>query len=136
MSKKKGLGKFVLGALVGSTLGILFAPKKGSDTRRELQEKFDDIIKQVKQLDAEEVKCMILTKVDEIKDTIRDLDKEQVKEIALEKVGYLKVKCEELVELVKEKGTPVLEKTAQEARKAAITVTKQILNKLETEEGK
>ena len=33
MSKNKGLGKFVLGAAVGAGLGVLFAPKKGSETR-------------------------------------------------------------------------------------------------------
>ena len=40
MSKKKGFRKFITGALVGVGLGVLFAPKKGSQTRKELKEKF------------------------------------------------------------------------------------------------
>ena len=36
---KKGLRKFILGAGIGAGLGILFAPKKGSDTRKELKKK-------------------------------------------------------------------------------------------------
>ena len=40
--KKKGFGKFLLGAAVGAGIGILFAPKKGSETRRELKEKLDE----------------------------------------------------------------------------------------------
>lgn len=37
--KKNGVGKFVLGALVGAGLGVLLAPKSGSETREELKEK-------------------------------------------------------------------------------------------------
>ena len=41
---KKGLGKFVAGAAVGAGLGILFAPKKGTEIRKELKEKIDDLL--------------------------------------------------------------------------------------------
>ena len=36
MSKKSGLGKFLAGAAIGVGLGILFAPKSGAETRKEL----------------------------------------------------------------------------------------------------
>ena len=39
MSKKKGLGKLFAGLAVGAGLGMLFAPKKGSDTRKDLKDK-------------------------------------------------------------------------------------------------
>ena len=50
MSKKKGsgLGKFALGALVGAGIGILFAPKKGSETRQDLKRLMDDMISNVR----------------------------------------------------------------------------------------
>ena len=41
MSKKSGVGKFIAGAVLGAGLGILFAPKKGSETRKDLKEKLD-----------------------------------------------------------------------------------------------
>ena len=41
MNKKKGFGKFLAGALLGAGLGVLFAPKKGSETRQQLKQKFE-----------------------------------------------------------------------------------------------
>ena len=38
MKKKKGLGKLLAGVALGTGLGVLFAPKKGSETRSQLKE--------------------------------------------------------------------------------------------------
>ena len=56
---KKGYGKFVLGAAIGAGLGILFAPKKGSETRAELKAKIEDLVKQIKKIDLEEVNKLL-----------------------------------------------------------------------------
>ena len=135
MSKKEssGWGKFVLGAIVGGTIGILFAPKKGSETRKELKAKADELIAKAKEIDIQEVKEKMLAKIEEIVEEVQDLDKEKVKEIAIEKAQLLKAKCEDLVAYAKEKGTPVVEKLAKEMREKAIIVTKDVLKKLEDE---
>ncbi len=131
MSKKSGWGKFALGALVGGALGILFAPKSGKETRKELKEKAEELIEKAKEIDVVEVKDKIVAKTQEIIEELKDLDKEKAKELALEKIDILKFKCEELVEYAKEKSTPVVEKAANELRNKAIAVTKDILKKLE-----
>ena len=133
---KKGLGKFVLGAAVGAGLGILFAPRSGKETRKMLKDKMDDLVKKAKELDKEEVKEAVIAKINEIKDGIRNLDKETAIEIAKKQGKKIRDKAEELVEYVKEKGTPVMEKTAESIRSKAIDVTKEVLNKLESKQAK
>ena len=83
--KKSGLGKFLAGAAIGAGLGVLFAPKKGSETRRELKQKFDELVAKAKEIDIDEVKENIENKVEEIKAELEDLDKEKVLKIAKKK---------------------------------------------------
>lgn len=131
---RKGLGKFVAGAAIGAGLGLLFATKTGEETRKELKEKLDDLIKQAKNIDIDEVKKDVTKRVSEIKDELADLDKEKVLSIAKEKGADLKVKAQELVDLAKEKGTPVLKKTAEDVLNSVIKVSKETLKKLDKEE--
>lgn len=131
MSKKVGLGKFVIGAAIGAGLGVLFAPKKGSELRKELKVKLDDLIAQIKKIDIEEVKAEFDAKVEEIKTELADLDKEKALAIAKEKGSQLKEKAEELVNLAKKKGTPVLIDSAQDVLENVVKVSKDAIKKLE-----
>lgn len=130
-NKKSGLGKFLAGIGIGAGLGILLAPKSGKETREDLKRMLEKFVNEVKNIDLNEVKDEFLKKVDEIKHEIEDLDKEKIAKIAKEKGEALKKKASELVELAKEKGTPVLESVANDVREKAIAVTKEVLKKLE-----
>ena len=129
--KKSGIGKFVAGAAVGASLGILFAPKKGSETRRELKQKMDEFTKKVKDIDMDEVKELFEKKVAEIKEELADLDKEKALKLARKKGEAIKKKCQDLVNLAVAKGTPILEKAAEDVRLKAIDVINDVLEKLE-----
>ena len=129
MSKK--FGAFVAGVVVGATLGVLYAPKKGSETREDLKNKLDDLLNQVKNIDIDDVRKEFNKKVEEIKLELSDLDKEKVFDIAKEKGQDLKEKAQDLVELAKEKGTPALKKSAESILENVIKVSKDVLKKLD-----
>lgn len=136
MSKKNGAGKFILGAGIGAGLALLFAPKKGSELREDLKKKLDELLNKAKEVDLEEISEEFTKKIDELKEELKELDKETVLKIAKEKSEDLKTKAEELLELAKEKGTPVLESMARDVKKSTASVIKEVLKKLETEETK
>ena len=134
MSKKGGFGKFIVGASIGAGLGLLFAPKKGSETRRELKRKMDELVDKARGIDIDEVRDNIESKIIDIKSELADLDKEKVLKIAKKKAKQIQDMAEELVSYAVDKGTPVLESSAEAVRQKAIDVTKEVLNKLEKEE--
>ena len=131
MSKKTGLGKLFAGLAVGAGLGVLFAPKKGEEIRKELKVKIEDLLNKAKDLDKEEVKSTIESKITLIENELEDLDKEKVLKIAKKKAEQIQNMAEDLVAYAVEKGTPILEKSAEAVRQKAIDVTKSVLNKLE-----
>lgn len=131
--KKNGFLKFLTGAAVGAGLGVLFAPKKGSETRQELKAKLEEMIDKLKEVEIDEVREEIENKISEIKVSLEELDKEKVLKVAKKKAKEIEESTKKLVKYAAEKSTPVLEEAANAIREKAIDVTKEVLAKLEQE---
>ena len=133
MSKKSGLGKFILGAGIGAGIALLFAPQEGSKTRKELKIKLDELFDKAKQIDVDDVKADIIQRVEELRMGVKDLDKEKALEIAKSQAKKIEKKANELYEVAKEKSAPVIEKAAKEVKETALKAAKEVVNKLEEE---
>ncbi len=136
MNRRRGLFGLLAGIGIGVGAGMLLAPKSGEELRKDLSKKLNELMDKAKEIDVNEVADNFKAKVKDLKKDLEDLDKEKALAIAKEKGEELKVKANELLELAKEKGTPVLEKTAEKVREQAIRVTKEVLKKLEKKEEK
>jgi len=129
--KKNGVGKLLAGVGIGTLIGVMWAPRKGSETRKMMMDKLEELKNKVKEIDIEEVKKEMEEKIEEIKKDIQELDKEKVLEIAKEKSEKIKEKIGDLSKMAKKKATPVINNAIDELRESAIKVTKEVLEKLE-----
>ena len=112
-------------------MALLFAPKKGSELRNDIKNKISEFMKNVDDMTVSEIKDEFTTKIDEIKTGLNELDKETVLKAAKKKGNELKDKANELVELAKEKGTPVLEGIADDLKEKTISACQNVIDKLE-----
>ena len=130
---KKGAG-LVTGLVVGAGLGLLFAPKKGSELRQDLADKCTELWNKAKEINYGDVKKDIEKRLKKLQKELKDLDKEKALKLAKKKGEEIRKQAEELYELAKEKGTPVLEKAASDVRTKTIEVLNDTVARLEAAE--
>ncbi len=131
MSKKSGLGKLLAGVGIGVGLGLLFAPKSGEETRKDLKKTADKAVKKVKDIDLNEVKDQLIKDFDALKRELRDMDPEKAKKMLKEKGKELSDKAEDLISAAKEKSAPMIEKTARDVKKKLADMLSDMSEKLE-----
>lgn len=131
---KSGMATFLTGGLIGATLGILLAPKKGSETREEIKTKYNDMIANLKNLTTEEVVEKLNDQFEEIKVDLKSFEKEKSLKSAKLRSKDLIKRAEYLYNLAAEKGTAALKETAEEIKGLVSDTTSKIVKKLENKE--
>ncbi len=129
MKTKKS--KFILGALLGAAAGLLFAPKKGSETRKDVADKIGELFEKAKNIDLDDVKEKFTKKIKEIELELKDLDKEKTMKLAQKKIDQLKNKITDLYEMAKKAGKPIVEDAVKALKASFIERTKEVIKKLE-----
>ena len=115
--KKSKLGALVAGIGIGAAAGMLLAPKSGEETRKDIQKKAKQIGKKVKDIDLNQVKEDLVKEFDKFKNEMKDMDKEKAMKLAKEQGTKLLDKCEDLINMAKEKSAPMIEKTGKDIKK-------------------
>lgn len=119
MSKNNNNGflKFLTGVLIGTGIGILFAPDEGKKTRRKLRENLDELLEKIGTITEEDIKKSINVQVNNIRKILNEIDKETIKEEFDKKSKIVREKIFKLVEYVRNNGEPVHEKVVNDIKK-------------------
>jgi len=111
---------FVLGVMVGTIGGLLLAPKNGKEMRKDLLSKTEELklkLKELNQLDSDELAKVIAGRIKEIRKSIEKFDWKASRDCAVEKFEEVKEKISDIgetisAEVAKKSDTPVVDATA------------------------
>ena len=91
------LGRFLTTLGIGALVGMLLAPKKGSELREELKGKGKETLDSAKEMTVEDYQKLISETIDSIKKTVDEFDVDDFKDSSLAKLNELKDKFDDVV---------------------------------------
>lgn len=91
------LGRFLTTLGIGALVGMLLAPKKGSELREELKGKGKETLDSAKEMTVEDYQKLISETIDSIKKTVDEFDVDDFKDSSLVKLNELKDKFDDVV---------------------------------------
>ena len=95
------IGKFIAGVGIGTVIGMLLAPKKGSELRQDLKDKSQELYDKAQNMTKEDIETLVNNTIEEIKQAIEEFDLEEFKEATGAKLSNLKDKLEQLANSIK-----------------------------------
>lgn len=115
------------GIVLGGTLGVLFAPRKGSETREKIKLTFVNLKNKVSKIEEEDIKYYIEKKLNEIDDDIEVLEGT----LEFKKAKKVIKKINKLIDYTTKKGYDEFEDLITELKEKASEISEEILTNLE-----
>ena len=119
------------GIVLGGTLGVLFAPRKGSETREKIKLTFVNLKNKVSKIEEEDIKYYIEKKLNEIDDDIEVLEGTLEFKKAKKQAKKVIKKINKLIEYTTKKGYDEFEDLITELKEKASEISEEILTNLE-----
>ena len=95
------IGKFIAGVGIETVIGMLLAPKKGSELRQDLKDKSQELYDKAQNMTKEDIETLVNNTIEEIKQAIEEFDLDEFKEATGAKLSNLKDKLEQLANSIK-----------------------------------
>lgn len=119
------------GIVLGGTLGVLFAPKKGSETREKIKLTFVNLKNKVSKIEEEDIKYYIEKKLNEIDDDIEVLEGTLEFKKAKKQAKKVIKKINKLIDYTTKKGYDEFEDLITDLKEKASEISEEILTNLE-----
>ena len=116
-----------LGTLIGGTLGVLFAPRKGSETRELIKDSISEMKNKLSNISKKDVKRYVERKLDEIEIELARLDAENEFKNAKRQAKKVSKKITKLMNYTKKKGLYEFENLVDDLKEKANTISEEIL---------
>lgn len=119
------------GIVLGGTLGVLFAPRKGSETREKIKLTFVNLKNKVSKIEEEDIKYYIEKKLNEIDEDIEVLEGTLEFKKAKKQAKKVIKKINKLIDYTTKKGYDEFEDLITELKEKASEISEEILTNLE-----
>lgn len=119
------------GIVLGGTLGVLFAPRKGSETREKIKLTFVNLKNKVSKIEEEDIKYYIEKKLNEIDDDIEVLEGTLEFKQAKKQAKKVIKKINKLIDYTTKKGYDEFEDLITDLKEKASEISEEILTNLE-----
>ena len=119
------------GIVLGGTLGVLFAPRKGSETREKIKLTFVNLKNKVSKIEEEDIKYYIEKKPNEIDDDIEVLEGTLEFKKAKKQAKKVIKKINKLIDYTTKKGYDEFEDLITDLKEKASEISEEILTNLE-----
>ncbi len=119
------------GAIIGGILGILFAPKKGSETRAQIKMSFVNLKDKLMNIDEESIKKHIEKKLDYIDVELAKLEMFDSFKKAKKQAKKVVKEINKLIDYTKKKGMSEFEDLILDLKDKASEISEEILTNLD-----